>query len=70
MVHLLLEKGADVESKDNDFQTLLSRVAVSGHEATVHLLLEKGADVESKDNDGQTPLSNALRYRYEKVVTL
>ena len=47
---LLLEKGADVESKDTDYgQTPLSWAAENGHEAVVKLLLEKGADVESKD---------------------
>jgi ankyrin repeat protein len=37
---LLLEKGADVESKDR----LLSRAASGGHKAVVKLLLEKGAE--------------------------
>ena len=46
---LLLEKGADVESKDQYGQTPLSWAAENGHEAVVKLLLEKGADVESKD---------------------
>ena len=47
---LLLEKGADVESKDRYGRTPLSWAAGNGHEAVVKLLLEKGADVESKDN--------------------
>ena len=47
---LLLEKGADVESKDSQYgRTPLSWAAEKGHEAVVKLLLEKGADVESKD---------------------
>ena len=47
---LLLEKGADVESKDREYgQTPLSWAAEKGHEAAVKLLLEKGADVESKE---------------------
>ena len=51
VVKLLLEKGADVESKDRHYgQTPLSWAARSGHEAVVKLLLEKGADVESKDD--------------------
>ena len=49
---LLLEKGADVKSKDGGGQTPLSRTVKGGHghEAVVKLLLEKGADVKSKDN--------------------
>jgi len=56
VVQLLLEKGADIESKDTDGQTPLSWAAQDGCEAVVQLLLEKGADIESKDTDGQTPL--------------
>jgi ankyrin repeat protein len=43
-VKLLLEKGADVESKDAVGQTPLSRAATGGHKAVVKLLLEKGAE--------------------------
>ena len=47
---LLLEKGADLESKDREYsRTPLSWAAENGHEAVVKLLLEKGADLESKD---------------------
>ena len=71
VVKLLLEKGADVESKDRDYgQTPLSWAAEKGHEAVVKLLLEKGADVESKDKDGRTPLSWAAENGHEAVVKL
>ena len=49
VVKLLVEKGADLESKDRDGQTPLSLAAMNGHEAVVKLLVEKGADLESKD---------------------
>jgi ankyrin repeat protein len=52
VVELLLEKGADVESKDSDGLTPLSWAARGGHEAVVKLLLEKGADTESKNSHG------------------
>ena len=71
VVQRLLEKGADVESKDAAGQTPLLRAAENGHEAVVKLLLEKGADVESKDAKyGQTPLSWAARNGHEAVVEL
>jgi len=56
---LLLEKGAELESKDDEYgQTPLSWAARGGHEAVVKLLLKKGAELESKDDGyGQTPLS-------------
>jgi ankyrin repeat protein len=43
-VKLLLEKGADVESKNSIGQTPLLSAAWNGHEAVVKLLLEKGAE--------------------------
>ena len=46
---LLLEKGAELETKDNDYgRTPLSWAAEKGHEAVVKLLLEKGAELEAK----------------------
>jgi ankyrin repeat protein len=44
VVALLLEKGAELETKDSSGQTPLSWAAGSGHEAVVKLLLEKQAD--------------------------
>jgi ankyrin repeat protein len=46
-VKLLLEKGADVEFKDDLGLTPLSWAAWNGHEAVMKLL-EKGADMKSK----------------------
>ena len=68
---LLVEKGADLESKDLEYsQTPLSWAAENGHEAVVKLLLEKGADLESKDRYSQTPLSWAAKNGHEAVVKL
>ena len=44
VVKLLLEKGAELETKDDDNGWMpLSGAAGNGHEAVVKLLLEKGA---------------------------
>jgi ankyrin repeat protein len=41
---MILEKGAELESKDDKYRrTPLSWAAENGHEAVVKLLLEKGA---------------------------
>jgi ankyrin repeat protein len=57
-VQLLVEKGADVDSKDSSGRTPLSWAAGQGHEAVVRLLLATGGvDPDSKDGLGQTPLS-------------
>jgi ankyrin repeat protein len=66
VVRLLVEKGADVESKGHK-----PWAAWNGHEAGMKPLLEKGADVESKDRlGGRTPLSWAAAKGYEAAVKL
>jgi ankyrin repeat protein len=71
VVKLLLEKEADVESKDAEYgQTPLSCAAENGHEAVIKLLLERKADLECKSNNGWTPLCWAARNGHETVVKL
>ena len=70
VVALLLQKGADIEPKDNSGWTPLSRAARRGQEAVVALLLENGADIESKDNSSRTPLSWAAEQGQVAVVAL
>ena len=71
VVRLLLEKDADLNSKDAEFsRTPLSWAARNGHEAVARLLLEKDADLDSKDSFGLTPLSWATRFGHEAVARL
>ncbi|QGA20938.1 hypothetical protein EYB26_008648 [Talaromyces marneffei] len=72
VVKLLLEKGAELEIKDNiSGRTPLSYAAERGHEAVVKLLLKHGAKLETKGNvSGQTPLSYAAERGHEAVVKL
>src|SRR5438045_2939678 len=72
MVELLVEKGAELDSKDIEYGlTPLSWAAAKGQEALVKLLVEKGAKLESKDTRyGRTPLSLAAEMGYEAVVKL
>lgn len=46
-MELLLEKGAELRSKDYYGQTPLSWAAKKRHKAVVKLLLEKGAGIKS-----------------------
>ncbi|WP_341819973.1 ankyrin repeat domain-containing protein [Wolbachia endosymbiont (group A) of Cydia strobilella] len=48
----LLNKGASVETEDNDGNTPLHFAASKGHFVIVEALLEKGATVEVKNNEG------------------
>jgi ankyrin repeat protein len=72
IVKLVLEKGADIESKDDKWgETALLWATENGHETVVKLLLEKDADIESKDDKwGKTALSWAAQYGHETVVKL
>lgn len=60
IARLLLEKGADLESKDKHSYPPLSRAIYNSHEAIAKLLLEKGADLESKGNNSSTLLLLAI----------
>jgi ankyrin repeat protein len=54
---LLLGRGADANSEDNNGQTPLLWAARGGYDAVVKQLLEKGAAVDSKDSTyGWTPM--------------
>ena len=72
VVKLLLEKGAELETKDEECDwTPLSWAAENGHEAAVKLLVEKSAELETKDEEyGRTPLSWAAENGHEVVVKL
>ncbi|CAH0057162.1 unnamed protein product [Clonostachys solani] len=70
VVMLLIDKGADLESKSRSGQTPLLWAAEKGHEAVVKLLADKGADLESKSRSGRTPLSWAVEEGHEAVVKL
>ncbi|KAK6336859.1 hypothetical protein TWF718_009648 [Orbilia javanica] len=70
VVKLLMEKGADLETKDNNGCTLLWIMAAHGCEGVVRLLVEKGADLEARDDDGFTPLWIAVECGEERVARL
>jgi ankyrin repeat protein len=71
VVKLLIERGNDADSKDNDARTPLWWAAKNGHQVVVRLLLDKGAKVDAKDNTySLTPLSWAARGGNDAVVRL
>ena len=56
IVKCLIEKGADVNAKDEDEETALHLASEEGHLEIVQYLIEKGADINAKDCYGQTAL--------------
>ena len=64
---LLLDRGADVESKTRYIgYTAFHYAAWRGHTDVATLLLDRGADIESKTNTGKTPFQLAKHSRDQR----
>jgi len=70
VVEALLERGANIEAKNNLGATPLIFAAVQGHSRVVKLLLGRGADVNAKTATGITPLIGAASAADADVVQL
>ena len=72
-VESLLERGVNIEHKDNEDRTALSHAASCYTESAgtiVSMLLKKGADIHSKDNQGRAALSYAASLDGESAETI
>lgn len=67
---LLLEKGADINLKDEHGWTALLWASWTGFPEIVSILLEKGSDVNTVDAQGHTPLTTASLRGNDKVVNI
>ncbi|KAL1773292.1 POTE ankyrin domain family member A, partial [Sigmodon hispidus] len=65
---ILLEHGADPNTRDNSGNCALHYAVYNGHEEMAALLLEYHADIEQKTKDGFTPLLLALREKKVEVA--
>lgn len=70
LIVLSLCNGANINCKDDDGWTPLTRAAFNRHTEIVELLLNKGADINTKDYDGCTALTYAEFYGHKEVVEL
>lgn len=70
MAELLLDKGANPNTKVEDDYTSLIGASSGGNKEIVELLLKKGADVNAKNKYGETSLMRATYKGYPKVVEL
>lgn len=69
-VKVLLDKGADVNAKDNDSTTALMDAALGGYIEVVQVLLDAGADTDAKDSDGRTAMMWAKKEGHDEIVEL
>ncbi|PQE11929.1 hypothetical protein CJF31_00000051 [Rutstroemia sp. NJR-2017a BVV2] len=72
LVKLMLEKGANLELTNRNYQgrTVLSLAVENGHNQIVRLLLEHGARLESRDEFDRTPLWWAIEGRRTTIARL
>ena len=66
----LIDRGADVNSKDSGARTPLIEAAFGGHIDTMRLLLTRGAQVNAGDADGWTALMEAASKGRTDMVRL
>jgi ankyrin repeat protein len=67
---LLIENGADVDSRDADKRTPLHWAVMRSDVAHVALLLEHKADPNIEDLNGEAPLHMAVQRRHSGIVSL
>ena len=65
VISLLVKKGADVNTRDEQGSTPLEEAAAYGQTASTEALIENNADIEARDNFGNTPL---LAASYDDAV--
>ena len=59
MVKYFVEKGANIEAKNNDGDTPLHYACLNQKTEIVKYFIEKGANIEAKNKNGNTPLHYA-----------
>ncbi|KAJ5623222.1 hypothetical protein N7490_011827 [Penicillium lividum] len=69
IVKLLLPT-TEIDMKDGEGETALSRASKNGHELVARLLIEKGANINADDGIGRTPLHLASEKGHELVARL
>lgn len=66
----LIERGADVNARQQGGFTPLHEAAASGKLELARLFLDHGADLNAKTDDGKTALTLAIEARQEAIVKL
>jgi ankyrin repeat protein len=67
-VQTLLDKGVDVNERNEYGDTALTFATLKGHTDCVQSLIDKGAEVNAKTKEGGTPLMLAAAFGYTDIV--
>jgi ankyrin repeat protein len=70
IVNLLLENGANLESKTDEGDTPLIKAVSNNDKAMVELLLAKGASLETKNAKGNKPLDLAINAGFAEIAPI
>ncbi|KAI4113321.1 MAG: hypothetical protein LQ338_008196, partial [Usnochroma carphineum] len=68
IIDMLLDYGADINSKDQSDQTALHLASSKSELACIKLLLARGADTEAQDKCGRTSLFHAAEWGHEDCL--
>jgi ankyrin repeat protein len=68
LAELLIERGADMQSKDAIFGTALHQAVISDNRPIAELLLAHGADANVTDERGRTPLHRVVTAGYHTFL--
>ena len=68
-INFYIDKGVDLESKDENGKTILHLAVAVGDIDTVMKIIRMGADVNERDNEGKTPLHYAHIYGLPEIKT-
>jgi ankyrin repeat protein len=71
MVNLLLDNGADIDSKNKEYQRPSIFYAIwDGNKEMVRLLIARGANFNIKDKNNMTPLIRALNKDQQDIAVI
>ena len=69
-LRMILDSGANVDTLDENGNSVLFYASELGLANTVKILLDSGADVNKKNNSGETALQVAVAYNKPEIVTI
>lgn len=67
-IQTLIEKGTNINAKDENDLTALHYAAIEGHRSIGELLVDKGADINAQNQKGWTPLNYAVFHGKKKII--